>query len=165
MVSEKELLRITASLERGSEHPLAAAIVSAAAEEGLQLSEAEDFRALPGIGITGRIEDHSVALGNRKLLDQLGIEFAPLEEKAAELSRGAQSAVYVAIDGRAAGLLAITDPIKPSTKEAIELLHREGLRLVMLTGDIRAAAEDVASRLGIDEVRAGVLPQLKGEIV
>jgi len=164
-LSEKELLRITASLERGSEHPLAAAIVSAAAEEGLQLSEAEDFRALPGIGITGRIEDHSVALGNRKLLDQLGIEFAPLEEKAAELSRGAQSAVYVAIDGRAAGLLAITDPIKPSTKEAIELLHREGLRLVMLTGDIRAAAEDVASRLGIDEVRAGVLPQQKGEIV
>jgi Cu+-exporting ATPase len=164
-LSEKELLRITASLERGSEHPLAAAIVSAATEEGLWLSEAEDFRALPGIGITGRVEEHSVALGNRKLLDQLGIDFAPLEEKAAELSRGAQSAVYVAIDGHAAGLLAITDPIKPSTQEAIQLLHREGLRLVMLTGDIRAAAEDVARRLGIDEVRAEVLPRQKAEIV
>ena len=164
-LSEKELLRIAASLERGSEHPLAAAIVSAAVEEGLRLSEAEGFRAFPGIGITGRVEEHSVALGNRKLLDQLGIDFAPLEEKAAELSRGAQSAVYVAIDGHAAGLLAIADPIKPSTQEAIQLLHREGLRLVMLTGDIRAAAEDVASRLGIDELRAEVLPRQKGEIV
>jgi Cu+-exporting ATPase len=164
-LSEKEILRITASLERGSEHPLAAAIVSAAAEEGLRLSEAEDFRALPGIGITGRIEKHSVALGNRKLFDQLGIDFAPLEAKAAELSGGAQTAVYVAIDGHAAGILAFADPIKPSTQEAIQLLHREGLRLVMLTGDIRSAAEDVAGRLGIDEVRAGVLPQQKGEIV
>jgi Cu+-exporting ATPase len=164
-LSEKELLRIAASLERGSEHPLAAAIVSAAAEEGLRLSEAVDFRALPGIGITGRVEEHSVALGNRKLFDQLRIDFAPLEAKAAELSRGAQTAVYVAIDGQAAGLLAFADPIKPSAQEAIQLLHREGLRLVMLTGDMRAAAEDVAGRLGIDEVRAEVLPEQKGEII
>jgi Cu+-exporting ATPase len=158
-------LRVAASLERGSEHPLAAAIVSATAGEGLRLSEAVDFRAFPGLGITGRVEQHGVALGNRKLFDQLGIDFKPLEAKAAELSRGAQTAVYVAIDGQAAGLLAFADPIKPSTQEAIQLLHREGLRLVMLTGDRRGAAEDVARRLGIDEVRAEVLPQQKGEIV
>ncbi len=162
---ERELLQAAASLERGSEHPLAAALVTAAEQKGLKLGEPRDFRSFPGMGIAGKVDGHTVALGNQSLLDQLGVDPAGLTGKAEELHGGAQSIVFVAIDGRPAGLLGVSDPIKESTPEAIRMLHRDGVRLVMLTGDNRAAAEDVARSLNIDEVRAQVLPGQKGEII
>ncbi|MBP1594988.1 MAG: actP [Acidobacteria bacterium] len=164
-VSEEELLRLVASVERGSEHPMSNAIVSAAGERGLVLSEVDAFRSYSGMGIAGKIEGRSVALGNRAMLEQLGIDPAPLAAKAGELSRDAQSVVYVAVDGRAAGILGISDPIKGSTPEAIRRMHQDGMRVVMLTGDNRTAAEAVARRLDIDDVRAEVLPGRKGEII
>jgi Cu+-exporting ATPase len=163
--TETELLRVAASLERGSEHPLSTAIVSAAEQEGLRLSEAGDFRSIPGMGIIGRVDGHMVALGNRGLLDQLRIDPEGLIGKAEELGRGASSIVFLAIDGRPAGLLTVSDPIKESTPEAIRMLHQDRVRLVMLTGDSRATAEDVAQRLNIDEVRAEVMPAQKGDVV
>jgi Cu+-exporting ATPase len=163
--TEAELLRMAASLERGSEHPLSTAIVSAAEQKGLRLGEAMGFRSIPGMGITGRVDGHTVALGNRGLFDQSGIDTAGLIGKAEELGRGASSIVFLAVDGRAAGLLAVSDPIKESTPEAIRMLHHDHVRLVMLTGDNRATAEDVARRLEIDEVRAEVLPAQKQDIV
>jgi Cu+-exporting ATPase len=117
------------------------------------------------MGIAGKVDGHAVALGNQSLLDQLGVDPAGLAGKAEELGGGAQSIVFVAIDGRPAGLLGVSDPIKESTPEAIRMLHRAGIRLVMLTGDSRAAAEEVARSLNIDEVRAQVLPGQKGEII
>jgi Cu+-exporting ATPase len=154
-LTKTELLCAAASLERGSEHPLSTAIVSAAEEKGLRLVEARDFRSIPGMGITGRVDSHMVALGNRGLLDQLGIDPGDLIGKAEELGRGASSVVF----------LTVSDPIKESTPEAIRRLHQDRVRLVMLTGDSRATAEDVAQRLDIDEVRAEVMPEQKGEVV
>ncbi|HZA55952.1 MAG TPA: heavy metal translocating P-type ATPase, partial [Candidatus Udaeobacter sp.] len=163
--SESELLKIAASLERGSEHPLAAAIVAGAQEKGLQLSEAREFKSLTGRGIAGVVDNNKVALGNVRLLDELNVNAANLTWQAEELRRDGQTVMFVAIDGRAAGLLGVADPIKKSTPEAIQDLHKERVRIVMLTGDSRTTAEAVAKKLSIDEVRAEVLPDQKREIV
>jgi len=162
---EGELLRVAASLERGSEHPLAAAIVAGAGERGLGLSEAADFRSVTGKGVTGTVDGHAVALGNRALLDELAIEPGALLERAEALRGDGHTVMFVALDGHAAGLLAVADPIKASTPEAIRLLRADGIRLVMLTGDSRTTAQAVARRLGIEEVEAEVLPEQKSEVV
>jgi Cu+-exporting ATPase len=161
----KEILRLAASLERASEHPLAAAIVSAAENEGLRLSSTDQFRSLTGKGVIGRVDGHSVALGNIKLIEELSIDAASLRTRAEELRREGHTVMFVAVDDRAAGLVAVSDPIKPSTQEAIEILHREGIRVVMLTGDSRTTAEAVARRLKIDRVEAEVLPEQKSEVI
>ncbi len=161
----KEILRLAASLERASEHPLAAAIVSAAENEGLRLSSTDRFRSLTGKGVIGRVDGYSVALGNIKLFEELSINAASLRTRAEELRREGHTVMFVAIDDRAAGLVAVSDPIKPSTQEAIEILHREGIRVVMLTGDSRTTAEAVARRLKIDRVEAEVLPEQKSEVI
>ena len=160
-----DVLRRAASLERGSEHPLAAAIVAGAEENELQLTPAEDFQSYTGEGVTGRVNGQSVALGNRKLFARLGIDLGDLIDKAEKARGEGSTAMFLALDGKAAGLIAVADPIKDSTSEAIQLLHDDGVRLVMLTGDSRTTAQAVARTLGIDDVRAEVLPQQKGEVV
>src|SRR6266852_826433 len=162
---ESELLRLAASLERGSEHPLAAAILAAAAEKRLALDEAADFRALAGKGILGRVAGQQVALGNQQLFAELNFDLSPLAEKAESLRRDAQTVVFLAVEGRAAGLLGVADTIKDSSYEAIRLLHGDGMRIVMLTGDSRTTAEVVARKLGIDEFEAEVPPEGKSEVV
>jgi Cu+-exporting ATPase len=164
-VDEEELLRLAASLERGSEHPLAAAIVFGASERGIELSRAEDFDSHPGKGVSGRVAGRPVALGNRTMLESLGVDPAPLGPCAEELRTAGHTAMFVAVDGRAAGLVAVSDPVKDTTPEAIASLHREGIRIVVLTGDSRTTAEAVAARLGLDEVVAEVLPEQKAETV
>ena len=161
----KEILRLAASIERASEHPLAAAVMSAAEKEGAKLVNTEEFRSLTGRGVIGKVEGRSVALGNTKLLEELSIDPGPLLARADELRREGHTAMFVAIDNRAAGLVSVSDPIKRSTQEAIEILHREGIQIVMLTGDSRTTAEAVARRLGIDQVEAEVLPEQKAEVV
>jgi len=157
-----EMLRLAASLERGSEHPLAGAIIAGATERGLQLSASSDFRSLTGKGVVGTVEGRKVALGNGPLFEQLGLA----EPGGAEdLRRDGQTVMLVAIDGKAAGLIGVADPIKESTPEAIAALHEEGVRIVMLTGDNRVTADAVARRLGIDDVVAEVLPDQKAAIV
>jgi Cu+-exporting ATPase len=164
--TEEEILRIAASLERASEHPLASAILVAAAERNLPLVEPADFRAIAGKGITGTISDQHVALGNVALFNELKISAAAaLVEQAEPLRREGATTVFLAIDGRAAGLIAVADPVKTTAAEAIRALHAEGLRIVMLTGDSRSTAEAVARQVGIDEIEAEVLPQQKGEVV
>jgi Cu+-exporting ATPase len=162
---EAALLRLTASLERGSEHPLAAAIVAGAAEKRISLAQAQDFHSLTGRGVTGSVEGHIVALGNQKLLDELYVDSGGLREQAEQLRADGQTVMFVAVDGRAVGLLGVADPIKASTPEAVQLLKAEGLRLVMLTGDSRTTAMAVAKKLGIDEVEAEVLPDQKIAVV
>ena len=161
----KEILRLAASIERASEHPLAAAIVGAAEKEGVRLANTEEFRSLTGRGVIGKVDGRSIALGNLALLQELAIDPAPLLARAEELRRDGHTVMFVAIDGRVAGLVAVSDPIKQSTQEAIEILHREGIRIVMLTGDSRTTAEAVARRLGIDRVEAEVLPEQKVEVI
>ena len=160
-----ELLRLAASLERGSEHPLAAAIVAAANEKHLAMTEVRDFRSATGKGVTGTVDGRAVALGNSALMTDLEVEIGPLEGRLDALRDAGQSVVVVAVDGRAAGLVGVADRIKPSTPEAIRLLHADGMRIVMLTGDSRRTADAVARELGIDEVIAGVLPEQKSEVV
>jgi Cu+-exporting ATPase len=162
---ERELLRLAAALERGSEHPLAAAIVAGAERKGITPAKAEGFRSLTGKGVTGIIDGRSVALGNAALLKELNVEMNDLAERAEALRREGQTAIFVAVDRRLAGLLGVADPIKATTPEALRQLRREGLRIVMLTGDTRTTAEAVARALEIDEIRAGVLPDQKGRIV
>ena len=162
---QSEVLRLAASLERSSEHPLAGAILSGAQARSLKLSEPSAFRSLTGKGVVGTLEGRSVALGNQKLLEELNIDAQALLDTAESLRQKGQTVMFVALDGRAAGLLGVADPIKESTREAIRLLHREGLRIVMLTGDNRTTAQAVARELGIDEVQAEVLPDQKGEMV
>jgi len=163
--SESELLRLAASIERGSEHPLAAAIVTSAQQKNLRLSEAQDFESITGKGVTGKIEGRAVALGNNKLFDQLDIETHALTERADTLRKEGETVMLVAVDRRLIGLLSVADPIKESTAEAIRDLHHDKIRIVMLTGDNRTTAEAVARKLGIDEVYADVLPEQKGEVV
>jgi Cu+-exporting ATPase len=163
--SESELLRLAASIERGSEHPLAAAIVAGAQKRNLTLSEAEDFQSITGMGVIGKIDGHVVALGNSKLLEQMNIEARSLSDRAEALRKEGESVMFVAFDGGPIGLLGVADPIKESTAEAIRSLHEDGIRIVMLTGDNRTTAEAVARELGIDEVAADVLPAQKGEVV
>jgi Cu+-exporting ATPase len=158
---EDEVLRLAAGVERASEHPLAAAIVAAAEARGLALAAPDDFRSEPGKGALGTIDGRRVAVGNAALLTDLGIDPTPLAAAAESRRREGQGVVLVAVDGRAAGLLAVADPIKEGAAAALAALRAAGIRLVMLTGDSRATAESVARRLGIDEVLAEVLPDQK----
>jgi Cu+-exporting ATPase len=160
-LAEEELLRLAASLERGSEHPLAAAIVQGAEARGLSLVSAEHFDSITGKGVIGRVEGAEVVLGTRKLMEERGIDPAMLLERAEALRQEGQTAMFVAVKGKVAGLLAVADPIKETTPEAIRQLHKEGIRIVMLTGDNLTTARAVADKLNIDEVRADVLPQDK----
>ncbi len=160
-----ELLRLAASLEKASEHPLAGAIVSEARKRGLPLASPSDFRMVPGKGVTGTVEGRRVALGSFLLMEDLGVDAAPLSERARGFQADGATVLLAAIDGRPAGLLAVEDPIKESTREALAALHREKIRIVMVTGDDSATAQAVARKIGIDEVEAGVLPNRKGEIV
>ena len=160
---ETELLGMAASLEQGSEHPLAAAITRAAGEKGLRLTTAQSFQSQTGKGATGQVEGRTVAIGNQTLLQDLGFEPGPLAARAEELRREGQTVVFVVIDGRPAGLLGIADPIKESAPAAIRDLRNEGLRVIMITGDNRTTAEAVARTLGLDAVRAEVLPDQKAE--
>jgi Cu+-exporting ATPase len=163
---ETTVLRLTAGLERGSEHPLAAAILAGAAERGVTVPTPEDFRSITGKGVVGRVEGHAVALGNLALMQDLGVAVDALLAEAAEnLRGGGQTVMLVAVDGRAAGLVAVADPIKPSAPEALQALRRSGLHIVMLTGDSRRTAEAVARKLGIEHVEAEVLPERKSEVV
>ncbi|MFY9554151.1 MAG: copper-translocating P-type ATPase [Blastocatellia bacterium] len=162
---ESDLLRLAASIERGSEHPLAAAIVAGAQQRNLTLSEAQDFQSITGKGVVGRVDHLQVALGNSKLLEQLKIEAGGLIERADELRKDGETVMFVAVDGKSAGLIGVADPIKESTVDAIRALHEDGIRIVMVTGDNRITAEAVARKLNIDEVQADVLPEQKGEVV
>jgi Cu+-exporting ATPase len=162
---EAELLRLAASLERGSEHPLAAAIVAGAQERGARLEAAGQFRSLTGRGVTGVVGGRKIALGNRALLDELRATPAALAERAEALRREGQTVVFVVIGGQAAGLIGVADPVKDTTPEALRLLREEGLRVVMVTGDSRTTADAVARQLGIADVQAEVLPEQKVEVV
>lgn len=159
------LLRLAATLERGSEHPLASAIVNGADERGIALGSADGFESITGQGVRGRVDGFQVVLGNRKLLDDLGINAGALAERAEALRRDRQTVMFVVVNDRVAGLLGVADPIKQSSPEAIEQLHRDGIRVVMLTGDSRTTAEAVGRKLGIDEVIAEVLPDKKLDAV
>jgi len=167
--SEADVLRLAASVERGSEHPVASAVVAAAEHRRMTLSPAQEFRSLTGFGVSGLVEQHRVAVGTAALLrEQVAVAdqgLAVLEEEAAALRQDGQTTVFVAIDGKAAGLLGVADPIKASTPEAVRLLGEERVRLVMVTGDHQITADAVARRLGITEVHASVLPERKGRIV
>jgi Cu+-exporting ATPase len=160
-VDEQELLALAAGLERASEHPLAEAVVAGARERGAKPAATSDFDSVTGKGVRGTAGGRAVALGNRALMADAGVDLRALEAAADELRARARTVVHVAIDGRAAGLLAIADPVKASTPAAIRALHADGVRIVMLTGDNRATAEAVARELGIDEVIAEVLPDQK----
>ncbi len=164
-IAVADLLRLAAGLERGSEHPLAAAVVAAARERNLALPEASGFRSITGKGVRGSVEGRAVALGTATLLEEEGANATPLFADAERLRAEGQSVMFVSIDGRAAGLLGVSDPVKPSTPEAIRILREEGVRIVMVTGDSRTTAEAVARRLGIDDVRAEVLPDQKIEAI
>ncbi|HEV3483422.1 MAG TPA: copper-translocating P-type ATPase [Candidatus Acidoferrales bacterium] len=161
----EKLLRLGATLERGSEHPLAAAIVKGAEERGITLSSAEGFESLTGRGVRGSVDNSRVALGNRKLLDELGVNPGGLAEKAESMRTDGETVMLVVVENKVAGLLGVADPIKQTTPEAIRQLHGDGIRIVMLTGDSRTTAQAVASKLQIDEVIAEVLPQDKASIV
>ena len=162
---ENEVLRLAASLERASEHPLAHAIVAAAEERKLELAQASEFDSPAGKGVVGKVDGTPVALGHAKFLGELGIDAGALADEAEKLRRDGATAIYAAIGGKAAGILAIADPVKPSTPEALAALKAEGIRIVMLTGDNRTTADAVARALGIGEVHAEVLPEDKKKIV
>ena len=163
--SESDVIRLAASLELASEHPLAAAVIVGAEERKIAIPKAQDFRTLTGLGVTGTIEGHAVAVGGPNLMREMKFEAGDLIGRAESLRNEGQTVIFVAIDGRIAGLMGIADPIKPSTAPAIDYLHRDGVRVVMLTGDNRTTAESVARKLGIDEVHAEVLPDQKVEVV
>ncbi|HET9549164.1 MAG TPA: copper-translocating P-type ATPase, partial [Candidatus Binatia bacterium] len=163
--SKDELLRLAASLERGSEHPLAAAIVAGAEKRELSLTDAREFRSITGKGVVGSVDGKWVALGNRKLLEELKVEPGDFLNQSEELRKDGQTVMYVVVDRAVAGLVGVADPVKQSTAEAIQMLHQDGIRIVMLTGDNRTTAEAVAKKLSIDEIQADVLPEQKGEVV
>ncbi|TFH42517.1 MAG: copper-translocating P-type ATPase, partial [Lysobacterales bacterium] len=160
-LDESTLLSLAATLERGSEHPLAEAIVAGALARGVKLGELSAFESLTGKGVTGNVDGRRVGLGNRALLDDLGIDPGTLAEQAETARTQGDSVMFVTVDGRAAGLLGVADPIKESTQAAIAALHEEGVRIIMLTGDSETTARAVAAKLGLDDVIAGVLPDQK----
>ena len=160
-----EILRAAASLERASEHPLAEAIVRGAEEKGIGLIKADHFQSITGKGVTGEVAGKAVAAGNAKLLESLGIDAGDLTRQADKQRAEGQTVMWIAINGKAAGLIGVADPIKGSTAEAIRDLHGQGIRIVMLTGDSRATAAAVAGKLGIDQVHAEVLPEQKAELI
>jgi Cu+-exporting ATPase len=164
-IDEAELLRLAASVERGSEHPLAIAILKAAGERQLSLGEAGDFASPSGKGATGVVDGKKIALGNAMLMSELNIVTRDLDAAAEAARQTGATAIYVAIDGHAAGIVAIADPVKSSAKAALQKLREDGLRIVMLTGDNLTTARAVANTLGIDEIEAGVLPERKGDVV
>jgi Cu+-exporting ATPase len=162
---DDEVLRLAATLEKGSEHPLASAIVNGAAVRNLQLGKVEGFESITGKGVVGDVDSQRVSLGNLRLLESLDIDIGALASRAEELRADGQTVMFVAVDGKAAGLVSVSDPIKETTPAAIEALHREGVRLVMLTGDSETTAQAVAAKLGLDDVVAGVLPDQKAAAV
>ncbi|OWZ89197.1 copper-translocating P-type ATPase [Sinorhizobium sp. LM21] len=164
-LSEDELLRMAATLERASEHPLAAAIVESATERGLALGNAEDFDSPVGKGVTGSVEGRKLIIGSHRIMAESGVDVSALTREAEDLRGEGATVIFVAVDGRASGLFAISDPIKPTTPDAVQTLLSEGVRVVMLTGDNKTTAEAVARKLGITEVEAEVLPEHKSEIV
>ena len=163
--SEADAVRLAAALERSSEHPLAAAILAGARERGIDVPSAAEFRSVPGKGITAQVNGVATTLGNVAMMEEAGVETEAARSKADELRREGQTVMFLAVDGRLAALLGVADPIKPTTLEAIDALHAEGLRIVMLTGDNRVTAEAVARTLHIDEVRADVLPDGKRDVI
>lgn len=163
--NEAELLRLAATLERSSEHPLASAVVQGARERGLDLVEPSAFESLTGKGVTGAVDGRRVAVGNLKLLESLGVSPGALAATAEDLRAEGETVMFVVVDGRPAGLLGVADPVKQTTPDAISRLHRERIRIVMLTGDSRTTAAAVGRKLGIDEVIAEVLPDQKAEVV
>jgi Cu+-exporting ATPase len=162
---ESEVLRLSASLERGSEHPLGVAILQRATDEGVALASVEGFEAVPGKGVIGHVDGKAVALGNRELMAGLGVDVSTFSERADALGSKAQTVMFVAAGGQPIGLLGVADPVKASTPDALRALHAEGVRVVMLTGDSRMTAEAVAANLPVDEVIAQVLPDQKAEVV
>jgi len=162
---EAELLRLAASLERGSEHPLADAILRAATDRNLTLSEASDFDSPVGVGVRGTVDGRRIVLGGARMMAQEGADLAPLAAQAEEIQRDGATAVFAAVDGRLAGVLGVADPIKATTADAVRALRAGGVRLVMMTGDNRVTALAVARRLGIDDVEAEVLPEDKARVV
>ena len=163
--TDDQLLGFAGSLERGSEHPLAEAIVEGAIRRDVTLGDAKDFESVTGKGVQGWVEGRSVALGNLALMEDLDVPLGDLVERAETMRRDGQTVMFVAVDGQPAGLVGVADPIKETTPDAIERLHEEGVRVVMITGDSKTTAQVVADKLGIDEVVAEVLPQGKAEIV
>ncbi len=164
-LSENELLRLVASLERSSEHPLASAIVDGAKEKEIELGEASNFESLTGKGVTGSVDGKKVALGNQKLLEELQVQSEDLVKRAQSLQDEGQTVMFAVVDNQAAGLLGVADPIKESTQEAIDTLHQHGLSIVMLTGDNQKTANAIAKKLGIKEVQAEILPEEKNNVV
>jgi Cu+-exporting ATPase len=164
-LSEDDVLRLAASLEQSSEHPLAAAVVAAAKEKGIAAEEPSDFSSATGKGVTGKVAGRAVALGNAKLMADQGIELGDLAGKADELRRQGATVLFVGVDGKPGGIIAIADPIKATTRTALDSLRADGIHIVMLTGDNRTTAEAVARQLGIDDVEADVLPEDKNRIV
>ncbi|MGD8641524.1 MAG: heavy metal translocating P-type ATPase [Gammaproteobacteria bacterium] len=163
--NEEEVLRLAASLESHSEHPLAAAIIARAREQNIKLSEVDDFQSVTGKGVTGNVENKRIALGNVKLLKSEGIDSGDLEQKATELRQQGQTVMFIAVNHKPAALLGIADPIKKTTPDAVKELEKDGIHVVMLTGDNQTTANAVASRLGIKEVKAEVLPDQKTDVV
>ena len=163
--NEAEFLRLAASLERGSEHPLAASIVNGATERGITLENAANFNSVTGKGVTGEVGGRKVALGSQKFITELNVNTDALNAQADGLRRDGQTVMFVAVNGEVNGLLGVSDPIKDTTAEAIKTLHSNGIRIVMLTGDNRATATVVAQKLGIDDVIAEVLPEQKSEVI
>ena len=162
---ESEVLRLAASLERGSEHPLAEAIVRGAEERGVEMADASDFEAITGKGVTGTVGGKKVALGNLALVRDMGLDAADLTDKANARRDEGETVMFVVLDGAVAGLVSVADPIKESTRAALATLHQLGLRIIMATGDNVRTAKSVAAKLGIDEIRADVLPQDKARII
>jgi Cu+-exporting ATPase len=163
--SEDEIVRLAASLERGSEHPLGAAIVEAAMKRGLKLEDASEFDSPTGKGVIGKVQGRRIVIGNAAFLSESGTDPAPLKQEADQLRRDGATAILMSIEGRPAGIFAIADPIKPTTADALAALNREGVKIVMLTGDNRTTGEAVARKLGIAEVEAEVLPEHKSQVV
>ena len=159
--SESDLLRFAASLEQGSEHPLASAIVGGARARRLTLPRAENFQSTTGKGVRATVDGHLVAIGNAKLLAEIGVDPGPSSEDANALRRNGETVMYLVIDGRLAGLLGVADPVKPTTAEAIALLHQENMRLVMLTGDNRNTAEAVDASLASMRSRRTFCPSTR----
>jgi Cu+-exporting ATPase len=162
---ESEVLRLAASLERGSEHPLAEAIVEGANERGSDFGTVEDFEAVTGKGVKGRVDGKQVALGNAKMLADLALDAAPMVERANAHRDQGETVMFVVVEERIAGMVSVADPVKETTSDALKALHELGFRIVMATGDNERTANAVASRLGIDEIRADVLPADKARIV
>ena len=164
-MSETELLGLAASLERSSEHPLAAAILAAARAANAATTDATDFASVTGKGVTGRVGGRLVVLGNANLMAGRGVELGELQDTAQAMRRDGATALFVGVDGQAAGVIGIADAIKPTTQAAIEALRGDGVHIVMLTGDNRTTAEAVARTLGIDDVHADMLPDEKHRVV